>query len=223
MITLYHINTVNAYKIIYLLEELQLTYHISNEQTLPETVNIPCYQTQAILIEHQHTIVGFLAITDYLLNQYDRKGLRPPITSTAYLTYQQWNSYIETVLQPLLLQYEAGKKLANARVPFFARSIIKKTVSSTLQHPIETEFEQHLNYIEQHLSQYRWVCDNYFSLIDIQLSEVLDAVPQWIQEEKHPNIIHFLNSMKERPAYSTTKDKLSFSTHINNEETIEQA
>ncbi|MDK7178988.1 hypothetical protein QP445_16345, partial [Micrococcus luteus] len=69
-----------------------------------------------------------------------------------YIQYLQWVHYLEATLLPLVEQQSIIHKLGQSRVPFFARSIMKKTVLNYLNTHIMPELQRQLNYIDQSLA-----------------------------------------------------------------------
>ncbi len=210
MITLYHVNAPGAYRTVWLLEELQLAYDIS-PSTLDSSTHPLASACIVTLKDDSHIIVGAVAIAEYLLNKYDRKGLRPPISSIGYIEHQQWIYQTEGLLVPLLQKLLAGEKLANTRVPFFARSILKKVINTAVIQTAESTLQEQCTAIESTLSQHGWICDSYFSLADIQLSYVLETLLNrgLVNKDSHPNIYYFIEAIQARPAYKTAQDKIS--------------
>lgn len=208
MITLYHVNAPGAYRTVWLLEELQLAYDISPSTLDTHPLANTCIVT---LKDGERIIVGAVAIAEYLLNHYDRKGLRPPISSIGYTEHQQWLYQTEGFLLPLLQKLLTGEKLANTRVPFFARSILKKVINTALIQTTETSLQEQCTAIENTLGQHGWICDSYFSLADIQLSYFLETLLNkgLINKDSHPNIHYFIEAIQARPAYKTAQDKIS--------------
>lgn len=216
MITLHHLESSGSHRIIWLLEELELSYHIERHQVNPETgavdgalLAVHPLAKAPVLVDDKQVIAGCGAIVDYVLNKYDRSGLRPPICSSDYSQYQQWMYYSDSQLLPLFQQQARCEKLANTRVPFFARSILKKVVNGVLSGPIASEIEQHLNFIEDQLSANGWSSGSQFSAADIQLSFALETAKSkgLIDSTHFPNVDSFLNSIAERPAYQIALEK----------------
>lgn len=210
MITLYHANASGAYRTVWLLEELQLAYDIS-PSTLDSSTHPLANACIVTLKDGEQIIVGAVAVAEYLLNNYDRKGLRPPISSVGYTEHQQWLYQTESLFVPLLQKFLAGEKLANTRVPFFARSILKKVINTAVIQTVATTLREQCTTIENTLGQHGWICDSYFSLADIQLSYVLETLLNkgLVSKDSHPNIYYFIEAIQARPAYKTAQDKIS--------------
>ncbi|NOL48856.1 glutathione S-transferase family protein [Pelistega europaea] len=210
MITLYRLDTPGAYRVVWLLEELRLLYQIATPaESMQCALSESC--AQPTIKDGEITIVGNAAITEYLLNKYDRQGLRPPSASEAYLRYQQWIGITEAILLPLLQQWSDAERLSNARVPFFARSILKKTTQNVLSHPIAESITTLLQQVEAELAQNRWICDSYFSAADIQLTYAIEIASSrgLINQEAFPHCYEFLATVLERPTYQSALDKLA--------------
>lgn len=210
MITLYRLDTPGAYRIVWLLEELQLLYQIATPaESIQHTLVTACAQPS--LQDGDCVVVGNAAMTEYLLSRYDRKGLKPPFASSAYQNYQQWMGVLETVLLPLLQQWSAAEKLANSRVPFFARSILKKTTQNVLSNPLLENIMAVLRQVEENLGQDRWICDSYFSAADIQLTYALEfaSARGLIPQGDFPHCHDFLKTVLERPSYQLAQDKMT--------------
>lgn len=212
MITLFRLDAPGAYRTVWLLEELQLAYQIASQHhSIPHPSQCPQIIPQIGLHDENFYITGSCTTADYLLNKYDRKGLRPPIASKAYIDYQQWIHYIECALVPCIQQWLNAERLANSRVPFFARSILKKVVNTSTAQPLAESLKQNLQHIEQTLGQSAWLCDNYFSVADIQLSHALMLLndKNFIEESEFPNIHAFLKTIQDRPAYKIAQEKVA--------------
>lgn len=208
MIKLYNVDAQGAYRTIWLLEELKLTYQI--ESSTPVDADTPKPSDDTItLVDPYHSISGSFAITEYLLNTYDRVGLRPPLGSHDYPSYQEAIAYAEANIIPLFLQYKLSEKLATTRVPFFARSILKKVINNVLINPTKVHLTRHFSYVESTLKEKGWFSCSHFSAADIQLSYVLEHAKSMIDHHDYPNIYHFLSSISERPAYKVMQDKIN--------------
>lgn len=215
MITLHHLESSGSHRTIWLLEELELCYQIEHIQVGASATDGETQETvhplakAPVLVDDKQIVAGSGAITDYLLNKYDRKGLRPPITCSDYITYQQWMFYSDCQLLPLFQQQARYEKLGNTRVPFFARSILKKVVNGVLNGSIASEINLHLNYIEEQLATHGWSSGSQFSAADIQLSFALETAKSksLIDSSRFPNIDSFLKTIAERPAYIIAQEK----------------
>ncbi len=215
MITLHHLEASRSFRIIWLLEELELTYQIERHERHPETMraqdslkSIHPLGKAPVLIDNGFTLIESGAIIEYLLNRYDTRALRPPICSEDYLRYSQWMHFAEGSLMPPGLLTLVLNKMANARVPFFARSIVKKTVNTTLESFVMPDLNTKLDYIDSELGNTGWFCGSNFSAADIQMGFALQALHGrgLIGDNLH-NIKAFLEAIRLRPAHQRAKEK----------------
>ncbi len=215
MITIHLLESSRSFRIVWLLEELGLSYQIKHHRRTPETFeaesslhDIHQLGVAPILDDNGLTLIESGAIIEYLLNHYDRRGLRPPIASADYNQYALWMHFAEGSLMPVLSKYQAMLKMGTTRVPFFARSILKKAVNGTINSSVIPELEKKLKFIDAELGQHGWFCGSQFTAADIQMCYPLElAEARGCITAEMQNIQSFLSAVKERPAYKMAKDK----------------
>ncbi len=220
MITIHHLEASRSFRIIWLLEELELSYQIERHERHPETSRaqaslkaIHPLGKAPVLIDNGFTLIESGAIIEYLLNRYDNRGLRPPICSEEYLRYSQWMHFAEGSLMPASLLTVVLNKMANVRVPFFARSIVKKVVNGTLESFVMADLNAKLDYLDTQLSHTGWFCGSHFSAADIQMGYALQALyGRGLVPDSLSNIKAFLEAIRLRPAYMRAKEKAGLMT-----------
>jgi len=93
-------------------------------------------------------------------------------------------------------------RVAQARMPFFARPIVRKVRESALSSFIGPQLKLHLDYLEAELGHSTWFVGEDFTAADIQMSFPLEiAVPRAGLDERRPHLMAFLRRIHERPAY----------------------
>lgn len=215
MITIHLLESSRSFRIVWLLEELGLSYQIRHHRRNTETSeaetslqDIHQLGVAPVLNDNGLTLIESGAIIEYLLNHYDRSGLRPPVASADYNQYSLWMHFAEGSLMPALSKHQALLKLSTTRVPFFARSILKKAVNGSIHANVLPEIEKKLNFIDSELGQHGWFCGSQFTAADIQmcypleLAEACGCITADMQ-----NIQSFLSAVQERPAYRIAKEK----------------
>lgn len=215
MITLHHLEASRSFRIIWLLEELELSYQIERHERNPETMRaqdslkaVHPLGKAPVLIDNGFTLIESGAIIDYLLNRYDNRGLRPPVCSEDYLRFSQWMHFAEGSLMPPALLTLVLNKMANARVPFFARSIVKKTVNGTLDGFVMPDLNVKLDFIDAELGNTGWFCGSHFSAADIQMGFALQVLHgRGLVGDNLSNIKAFLEAIRLRPAFMRAKEK----------------
>lgn len=212
MITLFHLPSTGSIRSIWLACELGLTFQINrrDESDDPELSNSHPLSKAPMLLDDNISIATHGAAREYLLSKYDRTGMRPPMAHPDYIHYLQWVHYLEGTLLPLVDQQRIIHKLGQSRVPFFARSIMKKTVLNYINTQIEPEILRQLNYIDESLGTNGWTCGEQFCAADIDLAYILLGLEaDGKLQPQHKNIANFLEAIKERPAYQFAQEKSS--------------
>lgn len=220
MITLHHLEASRSFRIIWLLEELELSYQIERHERHPETMRsqsslkaVHPLGKAPVLSDNGFTLIESGAIIEYLLNRYDNRGLRPPVCSEDYLRYSQWMHFAEGSLMPPALLTLVLNKMANARVPFFARSIVKKTVNATLDGFVMPDLNVKLDFLDTELGNTGWFCGSHFTAADIQMGYALQVLyGRGLVGDNLTNIKAFLEAIRLRPAYQRAKEKAGLLT-----------
>ncbi|AVL71016.1 hypothetical protein CEQ07_06040 [Oligella urethralis] len=210
VITIFHLPSTGSFRSIWLACELGLTFQLNHRQEADEASDNETHPLSKapILLDGNISIATHGAAREYLLSSYDRCGMRPPMAHPDYIQYLQWVHYLEATLLPLVEQQSIIHKLGQSRVPFFARSIMKKTVLNYLNTHIMPELQRQLNYIDQSLAASGWTCGSRFCAADIDLAHILlglEAEAKLLPE--HKNIEMFLSAVKERATYQLAKEK----------------
>lgn len=223
MITIFHLPSTGSFRSIWLACELGLTFQINRREDSEEASHTETHPLSKapMLLDGNINIATHGAAREYLLSSYDRSGMRPPMAHPDYINYLQWVHYLEGNLLPLVDQQRIIHKLGQSRVPFFARSIMKKTVLNYISNKIEPEINRQLNYIDESLAESGWTCGSQFCAADIDLAYILLTLEsEGKLQSAHKNIEMFLNTVKERPTFQLAKEKSSI-TNIDSSLTYE--
>lgn len=210
MLTLFHLPSTGSFRSIWLACELGLTFKINRREDSKDPADNDTHPLSKapMLLDGNISIATHGAAREYLLSSYDRSGMRPPMAHPDYIQYLQWVHYLEGTLLPLVDQQRIINKLGQSRVPFFARSIMKKTVLNYAANNIEPEINRQLNYINESLGESGWTCGTQFCAADIDLAYILLGLQsEGKLQASHKNIEMFLSTVKERPTYQLAEEK----------------
>jgi len=194
MLTVHHLNNSRSQRVLWLLEELEVTYEIKNYQRDAET-NLAPAELEAIhplgkapvITDGGNTIIESGAIIDYIVRHYGDGELSPIPGTRAHEDYLQWMHYAEgSATLPLML------KLYTSRLP---------DGGAALQPRINSELDNHLGFMNAALEEHEWFVDNEFSAADIQLSFVPQVARMLYSLEGFPNLQAFLDRIHDRDAY----------------------
>ena len=188
MITLYNLENSRSQRIAWLLEELEIPYEVQEFKRDPETKLAP--QTlrdihplgKSPLISDNGVVVAESgAIVEYILARYGHGRLQPEISSPNYAQYLQWIHYAE----------------GSAMGAFVMKYIVEGKAVAYCQ----SQFDLHINYIENSLNSKKWFLGDTFTAADIMMSFVLQFSLLFIEKDQFPNIRRFVSQVESHPSY----------------------
>lgn len=194
MLKVHHLSESRSHRILWILEELGLDYEVVYYQRDPETWLAPPELKEVhplgkspALEDDDQVMVESGAIIDYLVRRYGGGRLAPDPTSPDYDEYVQWLHYAEgSAMLPFMLELYFGR-LGEAGEPLRPR--------------IDSEQKNHLDYIEQALSEHDYIVGEEFTAADIQITFVLEAGETFAGIGDRPTLRSYMDHMHARPAY----------------------
>lgn len=198
----HHLENSRSQRILWMLEELGLSYEIKryerNKQTMlapPELKRIHPLGKSPVLEDTElgDVIVETGAIVDYLVERGDGR-LGPPAHRDGVLRYRQFLHYAEgSVMPPLLVL------LVVNRIPLLGKTAAKR---------IQPMIDVHLDYIESELSSRPWFAGDAITGADIMMSFPLEAARSRAGlDASRPATIAWLDKIHARPAYQAALAK----------------
>ncbi|MCP5280012.1 MAG: glutathione S-transferase [Rhodoferax sp.] len=192
MIVVHHLNDSRSQRVLWLLEELNLSYRIQPYQRDPNTRLAPPALKAVhplgkapVIVDDGQTVFESGAIIDYLIRHHGDGRLQPSVGWPEYEAYQQWLHYAEgSAMLPLMLKLYVGR-LGEAGAPLAPR--------------IDSEIANHLGFVEQSLQGRDWLVGRDISGADIQMSFVGEAARGL--RAQYPNIDAWVKRFQARPAY----------------------
>lgn len=208
MIVVHHLDNSRSQRILWLLEELDISYDIRfyrrDRRTLlapPELRRIHPLGKSPIITDGDVTIAETGAIVEYILDRYGNGRLIPPAGTPERLRFTYWLHYAEgSAMPPLLLKlvFQTLPERAPRLLRPFVRAIAQKTEDSF----IDPQLKTHADFWEAELENREWFCGDTFTAADIVMSFPLEAA--WSRagiRGKYSEIGHFLHQIHNRPAY----------------------
>jgi glutathione S-transferase len=192
MIVVHHLNDSRSQRVLWLLEELNLSYRIQPYQRDPNTRLAPPELKAVhplgkapVIVDDGQTVFESGAIIDYLIRHHGDGRLQPSVGWPEYETYQQWLHYAEgSAMLPLMLKLYVGR-LGEAGAPLAPR--------------IDSEIANHLGFVDRSLQGHDWLVGRDISGADIQMSFVGEAARGL--RAQYPNIDAWVKRFQARPAY----------------------
>lgn len=210
MITVHHLEQSRSQRIIWLLEELGLSYDIAHYQRDRNTLLAPPSLKnlhplgKAPVVEDNGTVYAESgAIFDHLLEAYPEHNLIPN-DANGKRQFRYWMHYAEGSLMPLLVMTLVFQRIPKSPMPFFARPIAKKITGKVIGQYIQPQLDTHLAMINQHLADNTWLCGEFFSAADIQMSFPLLAAKARTTLADYPHVVRYITQLEAHPGYQKT-------------------
>lgn len=200
MITIHHLNDSRSQRVLWLLEELGVPYHIAHYQrdattrlAPPELKAVHPLGKSPVMTDEHATIIESGAIIDHIVRRHGGGRLAPSTDSADYDAYVQWMHYAEgSAMLPLLLKMYVAR-LGEAGAPLAPR--------------IDGEIANHLGYVEASLAGREWLVGNDLTAADIQMSFVGEVAGAYGLRAHYPAIDAWVKRFQARDAYRRALDK----------------
>jgi glutathione S-transferase len=212
MIKLHHLETSRSTRLLWLLEELGLSYELVVYKRDPKTIRAPD-SLKAVhplgrspLLEIDGKILAESgAIIMYLTR---REGKLGAASDDSREDYNYWLHYAEgSAMTPLLVKL-LTTGIRNASVPFFVKPIVRAIAAKVDKTFTDGELNAHFGWIEQALSDREYFAGGAFSAADIQMSYPIQAsfVRGGMLLER-PNTSAWLKRVESREAFKKAVEK----------------
>jgi glutathione S-transferase len=215
MIIVHHLNNSRSQRVLWLLEELGLSYDIVRYQRDPKTMLAPKelraihpLGKSPILQDGDVMLAESGAIVEYLIERYGQGRLRPTVGSPDWLRYIYFLHYAEGSAMPPLLLKLVFVRMETAPVPFFAKPVARMLAKGAQQAFVDPQLKLHLDYLESEIGKSEWFAGEAFSAADIQMSFPLEAAAsRGGLDASRPKLHDFLQRIHARPAYQAALTK----------------
>lgn len=209
MIVVHHLNNSRSQRVLWLLEELGVSYEIKRYQrdtrtmlAPPELKEVHPLGKSPVITDDGRTVAESGLIIEYLVERYGDGKLAPPPGSEDRLRFRYWLHYAEGSAMPPLLLKLVFDRIEAGPMPFFIRPVARAIARQVKQTFITPQLQLHLDYLEGELGRSEWFVGNEFSAADIQLSFPLEAAAlRGGLDQSRPRLWSFLQKIHARPAY----------------------
>ncbi len=197
MLTLYHLGNSRSERIIWLAEELGISYKLEKFPR-DEAGGAPkAYKAlhplgrAPIIRDGDVTLIESGAIIEYILARHGGGKLAPRVESSEFPNYVQWLHMAEGTLMPHLLSMFLMQRGAEGGAP----------------NPLASRFEQRLDqdfaYMDSHLGANPYFAGQSFTAADINMVFPVRFATDWMKRDisKHKNLAAYLDRIHARPAY----------------------
>jgi len=215
MLTVHHLENSRSQRILWLLEELGLQYEITKYARDPKT-NLAPPELQKLhplgkapmVTDGDKTLAESGAIIEYLVDNYDDGRLRPADGTPLRLSYNYWLHYAEGSFMPLMILSLIISRIETAPMPFFAKPVAKGIAAKVRSGYLDANVKRNLDFMESSLNNSLWFCGDELTAADIQMSFAVEAAAVRTNlSDDYPNLVAYLQRMRERPAYRAALER----------------
>ncbi len=215
MIIVHHLNNSRSQRILWLLEELELSYRIERYERDAKTMLAPPELRKvhplgkSPVIDDEGTVVAESgAIIEYLVERHGAGRLAPARESDAYLQYRYWLHFAEgSMMSPLLMKL-VFDRIESAPMPFFAKPFARAIAQKVRREFIAPRISEHLRYLEAMLPAGGWFAGDQISGADIQLSFPIQAsAARGGLDGRYPKLKEFIARIEARTAYQRALER----------------
>ncbi len=199
-VIVHHLNNSRSQRVLWMLEELGLSYEIKFHQrdaatnlAPPELKAVHPLGKSPVIVDNGRTIAESGAILDYLARWHGATKVSVTPDDPNWPSYLHWMHYAEgSAMLPLMLMLYTSR-LGEAAAPLTPR--------------INDEINNHLGYMNGALDGKDYLVGNSLTAADIQNSFVLEAGRAWGRLDQYPNLDRVLTLWQARPAYLRALEK----------------
>ncbi|MEJ8826382.1 glutathione S-transferase [Variovorax humicola] len=216
MLTVHHLNNSRSQRVLWLLEELGLTYEIVHYQRDPQTMLAPpelrrvhpLGKSPVVTTGDGLVLAESGAIVETLIERFGQGRLAPPAGSAEALRYRYWLHFAEGSAMPPLLMKLVFDKIESSKMPFFVKPVAKAIAGKAKRSFIMPNITAQLDFMEGELGKSEWFSGDAFTGADIQMSFPVEAAQaRGGLDDSRPKLMAFLSRIHVRPAYQRALER----------------
>ena len=182
MITVHHLNNSRSQRVLWLLEELGVTYEIRRYErdantmlAPPELLAVHPLGKSPVITDGTLTVAESGAIVEYLVATYGNGRLIPPPGTPECLRYIYWLHFAEGSAMPPLVMKLIFDRIKSTPLPWPASAVARRIADRVLDSFVMPNIARQLNFMEAELAGRDWFAGADFTAADIQMSFPLEA------------------------------------------------
>ena len=218
MLTVHHLENSRSQRILWLLEELGVSYEVKryerNKQTNlapPELMQVHPLGKSPVIDDNGKVFAETGAMIEHILDAHGRGKLRPAPGTPAYDHYRYWMYAAEGTYMPPLVFTLFVNRIETAPMPFFAKPIAKKIAGSIRDGYLNHTMKAQYDFLESTLENTPWLASEDITAADIIMSFPVEAFSARGQDNlkggEYPNIAAYLMRFQARPAYARALER----------------
>lgn len=199
-IIVHHLNNSRSQRILWLLEELNLSYDIRHyardavTNLAPEALSKVHPLGKSPMIEDDGKLIfESAAIVEYLCKRHNGGNLVPARGTDLHTRYLEFMHFAEgSVMTPILLNLYTAR-LGEAAAPLHPR--------------IQQQLDSHFAFMDETLRATGWFVGDSLTGADIMMSFPAEAAVKMGKATNLPNLSAFVEKIHARPAFQTALEK----------------
>jgi glutathione S-transferase len=213
-IIVHHLNNSRSQRVLWLLEELGVSYDVRcyerDKRTRlapPELRAIHPLGKSPVVEAAGNVLAETGAIVEYLIDKHGEGRLRPAPDTPERLRYTYWLHYAEgSAMPPLLLRLML--QVMATRTPALLRGLVKSVTSRTDAGFVAPQLKTHMDFWESELGKAAWLAGEEISGADIVMSFPAEAAAARANAtEGRPKLAAWLARIHARPAYQRALER----------------
>lgn len=216
MIELHYFRHSRSHRVLWFLEELQVSYNLVIHDRDPETQLAPKSAKQIhplgkfpIVIDNGLVLAESAVILEYLARSYGGPDWVYESSDSEYWSFQYWMHYAEASLMPPLIIRLVLSVLKGEQIPLMVRPISRRLADGIDRNFTKPQITSHFEFVDKHLASHFWFVGDHISIADVQMHFPLEAAlaKSTIRPEQYPNVASYVSRIHERPAYQRALEK----------------
>ena len=214
-LTLHHLEYSQSFRVLWMLEELQIPYDLVVYDRDARTMAAPDeYKTLSPLGTAPVMTCGDLAlaessaIMEFVLDRTPEQKLRPGSDSPDRARYLFWWHAAQGSMMPLQLM-QTVTTISQKRLPFFMKPFVKLYTNGLLDLFIQPRLNRILDIAEADLANAPWFGGKHLSAADflIAFNMIVGAERDMVTEADHPRCMEWVARMKALPSFALATEK----------------
>lgn len=209
MIVVHHLENSRSQRIVWLLEELGLSYEVVPYARDPATRRAPealkaihPLGKAPIVVLDGEAMAESGAIIETILDRFGDGRLRPEPGTAEFLRYRTWLHHAEGSAMPQVLLRVVFDQIETARLPLLIRPLARAIARSVKRVVVAPQLALQLDHMEAALADAPWFAGAAFSAADIQMSFPVQAADSLgLVGAARPHLAGWLARVASRPAW----------------------
>jgi glutathione S-transferase len=207
VIIVHHLANSRSQRVLWLLEELGVTYEVKRYERDPQTMLAPAALREIhplgkspVITDGDKTIAETGAIVDYLIDSYGAGRLIPAAGTPDRLRYDYWVHYAEGSAMPPLVMKLIFSRLPDApQMPWYIKPVARALMGNVIKSYLNPQLAAHVAFWDAELGRSAYFAGESLTGADIMMSFPIEAASS--RATLTPRLAEYIAAIHARPAY----------------------